>query len=99
MQYYAGLAEMRKAYPLFSDLNTKVSERKLADYVYALEYELNGQKAVVLFNLSANNASYNLREDGWRLVANINNAGSESLGSQGAGSVTIKAGEVLVYVK
>ena len=99
MQYYAGLAAMRKAYPLFSDLNTKVVEKSLGEYKYALEYDLNGQKAVVLFNASTTNATYTFSEGGWNLVATINDAGAEAIDTQNAGIVTIKAGEVLVYVK
>jgi pullulanase len=99
-QYYAGLVAMRKAYPIFSDVATNIQSASLGSAGYALHYRLgNGQEAIVLFNASSSSANYTMPSGNWKLVATVDKAGAETIATQGAGNVTVKAGEILVYVK
>ena len=98
MQYYAGLVAMRKAYPIFSDVATRIQPENLGSAGYALTYSLGDQQAVVLFNASNSSVSYNL-SGSWKLVGNINQAGADAISTHNGGNVTVGAGEILIYVK
>ena len=98
MQYYAGLVAMRKEYTIFSDVNTTIDSAKLGSCGYALTYKLGDQQAVVLFNASSSSVSYNL-SGSWKLVADIDTAGTETISTHNGGNVPVPAGGILVYVK
>ena len=96
MQYYAGLAAMRKAYPIFSDTATRIQETALGTCGYAIKYTLGTQEAVVLINASGSSASYTL-SGAWKLVADIDESNINR--SFNGGTVNVPAGGILVYVK
>ena len=97
-QYYAGLVAMRKAYPIFSDVATNIQAEQLGNCGYAITYKLGDQQAVVLFNASSSSVSYNL-SGSWKLVADIDRAGSATLATHNGGNVSVPAGGILIYVK
>ena len=96
MQYYAGLAAMRKAYPIFSDTATRIQETALGTCGYAIKYTLGTQEAVVLINASGSSASYTL-SGAWKLVATVDKSNINE--SHNGGTVNVPAGGILVYVK
>ena len=98
VQYYTGLAAMRKAYPIFSDVNTSIQSTKLGNCGYALTYKLGDEEAVVLFNASGSSVSYNLSGT-WKLVGDIDQAGATAISTHYGGNVTVPAGGILIYVK
>ena len=98
MQYYAGLVEMRKAYPIFSDVATNIQAENLGTCGYAISYKLGDQQAYVLINASSSSVSYSLNGS-WKLVGDINNAGAEAIRTHNGGTVTVGAGEILIFVK
>ncbi len=98
MQYYAGLAAMRKAYPVFSNVNTNISSTSLGSCGWALVYGNN--EAVVLINASNSSVSYTMPSGTWKLVATVDKAGATEIATQSGGqSVSVPAGGILVYVK
>ena len=97
MQYYAGLAAMRKAYPIFSNVNTNIRATSLGSCGWALVYGNND--AIVLINASNSSVNYSMPNGSWKLVATVDKAGAETQATQGAGNVTVPAGGILVYVK
>ena len=96
VQYYAGLVAMRKAYPIFSDVATRIQSESLGSAGYALRYSLGNQEAVVLINASGSSASYNL-SGSWKLVATVDESNINR--THNGGNVTVPAGGILVYVK
>ena len=99
VQYYAGLVEMRKAYPIFSDVATNIQSVSLGSAGWALTYKLGTQDAVVLINASNSAANFSMPQGSWKLVATVDRAGAETIATQGAGNVSVPAGGILVYVK
>ena len=97
MQYYAGLAAMRKAYPIFSNVNTNIRATSLGSCGWALVYGNND--AIVLINASNSSVNYSMPNGSWKLVATVDKAGAETQATQGAGNVSVPAGGILVYVK
>lgn len=99
MKYYAGLAQMRKAYDIFSNLNVEVTFEKLgaAGIIVKMKNHSNGDEALVLINPMSSQATYTL--DGtWNLVADGTNAGSEVLATE-SGSVIVNGFAAKVYVR
>ena len=97
MQYYKGLIEMRKAFPIFSDADTVITHEELYSGLVALTYDDgNGGQAIVLINPHNQSLPYTL-EGAWHLVCDGMNAGSTAL-SQDSGSVTVDGISVRVYV-
>jgi pullulanase len=99
VQYYAGLVAMRKAYPIFSDVATRIQSEPLGTAGYALKYTLGDQEAVVLINASGSSVNFSMPSGSWKLVATVDKAGATTIATQGAGNVTVSAGSILVYVK
>ena len=99
MKYYQGLVQMRKAYSIFSDVNTTVNASKLGSAGWAVTYKNGNQEAVVLINASGSAANYTMPGGSWKLVATIDKAGAGTIDTQGAGNVSVPAGGILVYVK
>lgn len=98
MQYYAGLAKMRKAYPVLSDCTASVQVHDLGGGKMAVVMKgSDGSEATVLINPTAFSYDYTLMGE-WDLVATIDVAGAESL-AKGSGSVTMQPRSILVYVK
>ena len=98
VKYYTGLAAMRKAYPIFSDVATTIQSSKLGSCGYALSYKLGDQQAVVLINASTSSVNYTLNGS-WKLVATIDQAGATAISTHNGGNVNVAAGSILVYVK
>ena len=96
--YYAGLVEMRKAYSIFSDVETNIQASNLGSCGYTLSYKLGDQQAVVLFNASGSAVNYTLNGT-WKLVGTIDQAGSDVIATHNGGNVSVPAGGILIYVK
>ena len=96
--YYAGLVEMRKAYSIFSDVETNIQASNLGSCGYTLSYKLGDQQAVVLFNASGSAVNYTLNGT-WKLVGTIDQAGSDVISTHNGGNVSVPAGGILIYVK
>ena len=75
VQYYAGLAAMRKAYPIFSDVSTNIQSSSLGSAGYVISYKLGNQEAIVLINASGSSVNYSLSGN-WKLVATVDQAGA-----------------------
>ena len=99
VEYYMGLVAMRKANPIFSDVDTRITKvADLGSAGYVLHYELGNQEAYVLVNASSSSVSYNL-SGSWKLVADVDRAGTATLATHNGGNTTVPAGGILVYVK
>ena len=98
VQYYAGLAAMRKAYPIFSDVSTNIQSSSLGNAGFVISYKLGNQEAIVLINASGSSVNYNLSGN-WKLVADIDQAGAGTIKTHNGGNVPVPAGGILVYVK
>ena len=98
VQYYAGLAAMRKAYPIFSDVSTNIQSSSLGNAGFVISYKLNGQEAIVLINASGSSVNYSLSGN-WKLVATVDQAGAGTISTHNGGNVSVPAGGILVYVK
>jgi len=97
MLYYKGLIEMRKAFPIFRDLNTTITCEELGSGMAVISFDDgNGGKAVVIVNPHMQDLPYEL-EGEWNLVADGTRAGSKAL-SLDSGSVTISKVSVRIYV-
>ena len=69
MLYYKGLIALRKAFPIFSDLNTTITYEKGTGNVYILTYsDGRGGQAKVILNPYGNGFTVNLGGS-WNLVA------------------------------
>jgi pullulanase len=99
VKYYKGLVEMRKVYPIFSDVATNIQSVSLGSAGWALTYKLGTQEAVVLINASNGSVNFSMPQGSWKLVATVDRAGAETIATQGAGNVSVPAGGILVYVK
>ena len=96
VQYYAGLVAMRKANPIFSDVNTNVQAASLGSAGWAISYKLGNQEAMVFINASGNSVNYTLNGT-WKLVATVDEANINR--THNGGNVNVPAGGILVYVK
>ena len=97
MLYYKGLIEMRKAYPIFTDLGTTVTHEELGSGVVAVTFDDgNGGKALVLINPHSQELPYTLDGE-WYLVANSEKAGAEVMEAH-EGNVLVNSIGVMVYV-
>jgi pullulanase len=97
MLYYKGLIEMRKAFALFTDVNTKVEVKELGSGLVTVSFDDGkGGKALAVLNPHNTNLPYTL-EGEWNLVADATRAGDEALASE-SGAVTIESISVRVYV-
>ena len=97
MLYYKGLIEMRKAFALFTDVNTKVEVKELGSGLVTVSFDDGkGGKALAVLNPHNTNLPYTL-EGEWNLVADATRAGDEALASE-SGAVTIESISVCVYV-
>ena len=97
MLYYKGLIEMRKAYGIFTDLNTTVEYQALGTGMALIRFDDgNGGKAMVVLN--PHSQALPVQIDGeWNLVANGERAGAEVI-SRDSGSVTVDGISVRIYV-
>ena len=97
MLYYKGLIEMRKAYGIFTDINTTIEYEELGNKMAIIRFDDgNGGKAMVIINPNSAKMSYAL-EGEWNLIANGDSAGAEVI-SEESGSVDVNAISVRVYV-
>jgi pullulanase len=97
MLYYKGLIEMRKAYGIFTDLNTTVEYQELGTGMALIRFDDgNGGRAMVVLN--PHSQALPVQIDGeWNLVANGERAGAEVI-SRDSGSVTVDGISVRIYV-
>ena len=94
MLYYKGLMEMRKAFDVFTSMDTEITFETLSGGGMAVRY---GEEAIVLINPAGFDSTYTL-EGEWKLVANGQQAGSEAIATV-TGEVTSESMTVQVYVK
>ncbi len=95
--YYKGLIEMRKAYGIFTTINTAVSYTDLGGGAMAVTLDNHmGAKAVVIINPSSEAKTYTL-SGSWNLVATSQSAGADVL-SVDTGEVTVDEIGVKVYL-
>ena len=97
MLYYKGLIEMRKAFDIFTNVDTEITYEALGSGILVLTYsDGNGGEAKVVVN--PNKVSLPVTLEGtWNLVADSERAGSTVL-AQETGSVTLDSIGVRVYV-
>ena len=97
VEYYKGLVAMRKANPIFSDVDTRITKvADLGSAGYVLHYELGNQEAYVLVNASSSPVSYNL-SGSWKLIATVDESNINR--THNGGNTNVPAGGILVYVK
>ena len=97
MQYYKGLIEMRKAFGLFTNVNTVITTEELSSGLLAVTYD-NGKGGRALAIINPHNTSLPYTLDGkWNLVATGTEAGSDVL-AQESGSVNVDGIGVRIYV-
>ena len=97
MLYYKGLIEMRKAFDIFTNNNTVITEETTADGVVILTYDDgNGGQALVVINPHNEDLSATIAGN-WNLVANSEQAGSSVLATE-TGNVDADAIGIRVYV-
>ena len=100
MRYYKGLIEMRKAYDIFrsNGSDVTITFTNLADGGLVANFVgVDGSRAIVIVNPSANATSYTL-EGEWNLVANGTQAGADVISTEN-GKVTVEAMSILVFVQ
>ncbi|MBR5143498.1 MAG: type I pullulanase [Clostridia bacterium] len=80
--FYKGLIEMRKAYPILSDINAKVSGEAIGDDGRACVSisDANGNEAFILLNPTADMMIFGL-DKSWNMVCNGEHAGKEVIGT------------------
>jgi len=97
MLYYKGLIEMRKAYSIFTDTATEVTEEELGSGVLAVTFDDgNGGQALAVINPHAQALPYSLDGE-WNLIADTNGAGTDVIARE-SGNITVDAIGVRVYV-
>ena len=97
MLYYKGLIEMRKAYGIFTDLNTTVTSETLGNGISIVRFDDgNGGKAMAILNPHQQELPCTLDGE-WNLVADVNGAGSDVI-SRDSGSVKVSGISVRIYV-
>lgn len=98
MLYYKGLIEMRKAFPIFTNPSTKVTNvEELKSGMSIITFDDgNGGQALVVLNPHSTSLPYTL-EGQWHLVADATRAGSVVLDTH-TGSLTATGISATVYV-
>ena len=97
MLYYKGLIEMRKAFGLFTNVNTTLYVTKLANGALAITYDNHaGGLALVVINPNKTALNYTLTGE-WNLVANSDQAGSQVIARE-SGNITVDSIGIRVYV-
>ena len=96
MKYYKNLINVRKAYGVFTDTTSVLTETKLSDGRFTVLFEsANGEKALVVSNPTAAPMTYEL-EGTWYMVVNgIDGNGTPTLAE---GTVTVPAYSAVVFV-
>lgn len=98
MQYYAGLAKMRKAYPILSDCSADVQVYDLDGGKMAVVMKTtDGREATVLINPTSFSYNYTLHGQ-WNLVATIDQAGAEVIETK-TGNVEMTPKSIFVFVR
>ena len=97
MLYYKGLIEMRKAYGIFTNLNTTVTSETLGSGISIIRFD-DGKEGKAMAILNPHQQELPCTLDGeWNLVADVNGAGSEVI-SRDSGSVKVSGISVRIYV-
>ena len=97
--FYKGLIEMRKAYPIFTDNDSKVLGDTLSDTngkAYVTIESNTGDKALVLINPTAEAMTYSL-DSTWNMVCDGSKAGSEVI-EVVSGEISVPSYSALVLV-
>ena len=98
MKYYKGLIAMRKAFDVFTDVESEVECLDHASGMMVVSItSKSGEQALVIINPNTANIPYAL-EGEWNLVADGELAGAEVIANE-SGNVTVDARSVRVYVK
>lgn len=112
VKYYKGLLDLRKSYaPFMCDDNTaidnltiyKETSKKVLGYMYSNTDADNGwNKLVCILNSDSEDAQVKLEgenlPESWVVVANGDTAGVEKIEEISGYTVTVKAGEALIFV-
>jgi len=97
MQYYKGLIAMRKAYSIFTDTTTTVTEEQPGSGILTVMFDDgNGGRALTVINPHAQALPYTLDGE-WNLVADSGRAGSDVIVRE-SGNITADAIGVRVYM-
>ena len=97
MRYYKGLIEMRRAYPIFSDISTEITCSELEGGIAAIGFDDGrGKKALALINPHPNVLNAGLDGE-WDLIADAAVAGREIIKKE-SGTVTLDEISLKVYV-
>ena len=97
MLYYKGLIEMRKAFGIFTDVNSEITAVETGSGLLTVSFDDGqGGKAFALINPHKANLPYAL-EGEWNLVANGELAGSQIIARE-SGNVTSEALSIRIYV-
>ena len=97
MMYYKGLIEMRKAFGIFTTVNTAVTYEDLGNGAIAVTLDNHaGGKALIVINPNDTQLDYTLKGE-WKLVADSDRAGAESI-ETASGAVTVDPIGIRVYV-
>ena len=97
--FYKGLIEMRKAYPIFTDNDSKVLGDTLSDTngkAYVTMESNTGDKALALINPTAEAMTYSL-DSTWNMVCDGSKAGSEVI-EVVSGEISVPSYSALVLV-
>lgn len=98
MKYYKGLIAMRKAFDVFTDVESEVECLDHASGMMVVSItSKSGEQALVIINPNTANIPYTLDGE-WDLVADGELAGAEVIAHE-SGNVTVDARSVRVYVK
>jgi hypothetical protein len=90
---------MRKTYTVLSDPNATMSIYDLSGSAIAVETRSAEGRAIIIINpTSAYGGTYTLPDGEWKLVANINQAGADTIMTK-SGSVTVTGNSFMVFVK
>ncbi len=97
MLYYKGLIEMRKSFDIFTDAKATVTCTELGSGMLEVYFEDGkGGKALAIINPNKTALPYTLDGE-WALVADSENAGSETLKTE-SGNVNVDSISVRIYV-
>lgn len=97
MLYYKGLIDMRKQYPIFTDLNSEITFEELGSGIALVTIaDSKGGKALLVINPHSQTLPVTLDGE-WKLLVDSENAGSEVLATE-SGSVSIDSNSVRIYV-
>ena len=97
MLYYKGLIEMRKAYPIFTDVHTEVSCRELDGGIAEICFDnLSGGRALALINPHSQALPAELHGE-WNLVADVKRAGMNAIKRE-TGTLILEKISARIYV-